>query len=310
MIIAVTGLNTAGYGVLKSLQNHPDHELIGLAYGPLETCLYQDDLMKTAYLVPSPGKEIREFLARISRIKSQDGLDLLIPNLPGEIPLLVEHLPALTTLGIRALLPSPQALENVYRKGSGRGRKRTGVSFSIPSIAGGAERVQLPSLGKAPVRSGPVPPDITDGAFSLALLTGRNGRIAGMASLKKLLTSPDGSTWMGVTVDDRRLSALAAEVVRKTGWTGPLTIDMVRDKQGEPGIVGTYPVFPDWINFAALAGANLPALLVDLLLGRKIPRAVRAAPGHLFVRAAVDVVTDIERCSTFSLEERMTYDGK
>jgi hypothetical protein len=315
VIIGVTGLNTAskpaaGYGVLKALQDSGGHELVGLAYGPLETGLYQSGLLKKAHLIPFPDKEGKAFLQRLAQIKAKDGLDLLIPNLPEEIPLLIDQAAALEALGIQTLLPSQRAMGHISRQGLPGVMKKQAASFRISMSDGREEKIDLPSLGKAPVQNIHTLASITDDAFSIALLAGRSGRVVGVASVKKLLASAGGSTWMALTVEDRRLTALADAMAAKTGWRGPMTINLARNQNGEMRRIEVHPVFPDWINLAAAAGANLPALLVDLARGKRIPHRVKAVPGRLLVRTAIDLVTDIERFGRFSLEGELTYEGK
>ena len=63
-----------------------------------------------------------------------------------------------------------------------------------------------------------------------------------------------------------------------------------------------HPGFPDWINFAAGAGVNLPAALVDILSGKEVRHSsFSAEPGRFFSRMSVDIVTDINRFGAFSL---------
>ena len=313
MIIAVTGLNTAsepaaGYGVLKSLNDCGDHDLIGLVYEPLETCIYQNGLMKKAYLLPYPEKDSGEYLNRLSQIKSNAGMDILIPNQNREIPLLINSVSALDGMGIKTLLPHRQSLRDIFKGELTERLKERAVSFSLPSMEGSADRIFIPSLGKSPVQNANIFRNIEGEEFSTALLADRDHQVAGSVSIKKLLTSPGGSTWMGLTIDDDELSDLAEEIVAQTGWTGPMTINMLRNENGNLCIRNVQPVFPDWINFAATAGVNLPSLLVDILQGKKVSSVSRIIPGKLFVRMSIDIVADIDRFGTFSLTGELSND--
>ena len=313
MIIAVTGLNTAsepaaGYGVLKSLKDCGDHDLIGLVYEPLETCMYQSDLMKRVYLLPFPGRDSGEYLKRLSQIKSNTGMDILIPNQHREIPFLIDHVSALAGMGIKTLLPTNQSMRDIFTGKPSDRLKERAVSFRLPSTEGSDDRISILSLGKAPVQNMNVFRDIKDEEFAIGLLANRSHQVAGSVSIKKLLTTPGGSTWMGLTIDDEEFNNVAEEIVAKTGWTGPMTINMTRNKRGIPCIRNVLPVFPDWINFAATVGMNLPAALVDIIQGEYVPPVSRIIPGKLFVRMSIDVVTDIDRFGIFSLTGELTYD--
>jgi hypothetical protein len=313
LIIGVTGLNAAsepaaGYGVLKSLKGCGDHDLVGLAYEPLETCMYQSDLMKRVYLLPFPGRDSGEYLKRLLQIKSNTGMDILIPNQHREIPFLIEHVPALDGMGIKTLLPQKQSLRDIFKGEPGDNLKELAVSFRLPSTEGSDDRISILSLGKAPVQNMNVFRNIASEEFAIGLLADRNHQIAGSVSIKKLLTTPGGSTWMGLTIGDEEFNNVAEEIVGKTAWTGPMTINMTRNERGIPCVRNVLPVFPDWINFAATAGMNLPAALVAIIQGEYVPPVSRIIPGKLFVRMSIDVVTDIDRFGIFSLTGEMTYD--
>jgi len=309
----VTGLNTAsepsaGYAVLKSLRSQYNHDLIGLVYEPLEPCAYQSDLVKRVYLLPYPEIDSGEYLKRLSQIKTNTGMDILIPNRDSEIPFLIQNVSALDDMGIKTLLPHRKSIRDIST-GELAGRlKERAVSFSLPAAEGETDRISLPSLGKAPGESGNTFFDLKGEEFSTALLADRNHRVTGSVSVKKLLTSPGGGTWMGLTIDDDELSDLAEEIVVQTGWIGPMTINMTRNENGNLYIRNVLPAFPDWINCAAEAGMNLPVVLVDIIRGSEIPPVSRVIPGKLFVRMSIDVVTDIDRFGVFSLTGELFYD--
>lgn len=284
------------------------HELIGLAYDPLETGLYQNDLMKRAYQVPFPGEDWPGYMTRLSEIKARQGLDILIPGFNRELPYLISRRHDLDTLDIKILLPPKQSLEDLTSQKFRNVLKKHHTAFRplATDVHGGS--VVIRSLGKAPIQNTPAVHLVAEDAFSLALLAGRDHKIAGLAVMKKLQTSSDGRTWMGLSIDDGDFISLAEFMTTKTHWIGPMTVNLVRNAEGYMYIEDIYPLFPDWINFATECGANLPARLVDLLLGRKIPSRLSAMAGRLFVRAAIDIVTDIERLGIFSLEGEAMYD--
>lgn len=313
MIIAVTGLSTlgeisTGYGVLRSLQRCGGHELIGLAYDPFETCLHQNGLMKRAYLAPFPGKDWPGYLKRLSEIKARNGLDILIPGIERELPFLLDHLHDLNALGIKTLLPSKRALadlsQHTFRDVSGK----PPLSFSIPAADARSERVTIRSFGKTPVQKTPAIHLVEEDCFSLALLTGKDHTIVGLAVIKTLQTSSDGRTWMGLSIDEHDFVPSAEAITSRTRWVGPMTINLTRNREGDIRVENIHPQFPDWINFAAQCGANLPALLIDLILDRNISSRPPTSAGKMFIRTAIDVVTDIECFGIFSLEGETVYD--
>lgn len=309
MIIAVTGLNTAnepssGYGVIKSLKaaNNEGFKIAGLAYEPYETSLYDKDLADKAFLLPSPTENRKEFLKRISSIKSGFGLDILIPNLTFDIPALADIAPELKSMGIDTLLPGRNALYKIMGQASARNPVNPEATSLPVNTATGRDQALFASLVKNPVQSPSQISASSPDMFSTALLADRESNLAGIVSIKKLLTSKGGSTWMGLSVEPGDFASKVERFIRETGWVGPMTINTVSNERGLSYISGIHPGFPDWINFAAGAGVNLPATLIGILTGKGIQHSsFRAEPGRLFVRMSVDIVTDINRFGAFSL---------
>jgi hypothetical protein len=308
LIIAVTGLNTAsepasGYGVVKSLKKAGAGglKIMGLAYEPYETSLYDRGVVDRAFLVSSPSGNRKEFIKRISSIKSDYGLDVLIPNLAFDIPAVAELAPELNRMGVKTLLPAGNVLKKVMDQISSL--IQTEQKAVLPSDGRGANREEniFASLVKNPVQSRAAAAFFPD-MFSTAILADRKSGLAGIVSIKKLLVSKGGSTWMGLTVETGDFTSRVESFIKETGWAGPMTINTVSSENGLSYISGIHPGFPDWINFAAGAGANLPGALIGLLTERGTDRSsFKAEPGRLFARMSVDIVTDIEKFGIFSL---------
>ena len=309
MIVAVTGISTgseisAGIAVLKALRLSEGLRLIGLAGGVLETGAYQEDLLDAAYLVP-PLRERNAFLERLAQIQSESGLNAIIPALDEDVRSLCAMTAELEGLGIRTLLPDSRVLED-FREGrfpvyaSGEGKE-----------SGRFLRGSLPSLVKNPVQSVSAERNVREDEFSVCILADRSHNVAAVTTIKKLLTSKGGSTWMALSVDGGKPAEAAVALAADAGWTGPLTLDFIRNEKGVPFLTALHPRFPDWINFPAAEGLNLPGLLLDILRNRVAVVNASAAPaGRLFVRAAIDIVTDIHRFGAFSLTGEIHYDDR
>lgn len=315
MIIAVTGLNTAGepeagFGVLQSLSaNGAGHDqLIGLAYQPLDAGLFHEGLMQRAYVVPPPKTDRMAFLKRITLIKKKRGMDALIPALDEEMALFVDMEPQLRAAGIATLLPSGKSLRELqselYRQlGKQKDADAKDEQNDPPVLP--------PALVKNPVSeqtaaNAAMAPDY----FSVAVVANSHRRIVAIASVKKLLISRYGGTWMALTVDNHEFLGVAEEVVRSTAWQGALTINIARNQQGEQYLSGFHPTFPDWISLAHRAGANLPAVLIHLIQKKNIRGVAQTAPGKVWIRSSIDLVTDLNHFGDISLNGEMTYDQK
>jgi len=308
MIVAVTGLSTgseipAGIAVLKALRLSNVERLIGLAASAFEVGSYQEDLLDAAYLVP-PIQEQGPFLDRLAQIKAEARLDAVIPALDNDVRRMCAMAAELDDLGIRALLPGERVLADLRE-----GRFPAAVDDERKNPEGRL-RGSLPALVKSPVQSVSGQRNVLDDEFSVCVLADRHHHAAAVATIKKLLTSKGGSTWMALSVDGGELAETAAALVADSGWTGPLTLDFIRNEKGAPFLTALHPRFADWINFPAAEGLNLPGILLDILGGRDTAPPQAPPAGRLFVRTAIDIVTDMHRFGTLSLTGEIRYDNR
>lgn len=349
MIVGITGLTSAdnpvpGFGVARALRAsaRPGLVLVGLAYDPMETALYEEGLLDRAHHIPSPLREPAAFLARLAVIKAEAGLDLLIPNLDDEIPVLCALASDLKRLGVATYLPWVQALDMLEKQNLPRWTARRGVRISHPRTRVVAEAADLADLnpealgypcvvkgtrrGARVVYSAPelrlavarvlakdqrpaIVQDFVAGeAYSIAALADAEHRIRGLLPLKKLLVSSTGASWMGFTVADEAFLDIASRAAQALKWVGPMDIELLRKDQGDSQLIEINPRFPGWISFSAEVGPNLPAMLLDLAEGGD-PGPLAPPPGGLmFVRRAVDIVTDISTFGLFSLSGEMHHE--
>ncbi len=309
MNVAVTGLSTgsetaAGIAVLKALRLANVERLVGLTTSALEVGAYQEDLLDAAYLVP-PLHERSSFLDRLAQIKTEGGLDAVIPAVDDDVRRMCAMAAELEDIGIRALLPGERVLTDLWQ---GRFPAPASGDRKQPE---GTLRGSLPALVKSPVQSVSGQRNVLEDEFSVCVLAERGHSAAAVTTIKKLLTSRGGSTWMALSVDGGELAETAVALVADSGWTGPLTLDFIRNERGAPFLTALHPRFPDWINFPAAEGLNLPGILLDILSGRETESPRPAPPsGRLFVRTAIDIVTDISRFGTFSLTGEIRYDDR
>jgi carbamoyl-phosphate synthase large subunit len=315
VIIAVTGLNTAsepeaGFGVLQSLNGNSkrNYQLIGLAYKPLDTGLFHSGLMNKAFIVPFPGADQEAFLKRIKQIKKESGLDIIIPAIEEEVNLFIDMEPQLRATGIALLLPARRSLRELKSELNRQLEKQKDLSAKDDN---NDPTVLPPSLIKNPVseqaalNSSSVPD-----YFALTVIANSKSKIVAISSIKKILLSRYGGTWMALTVDNDEFISLAAEIVKAASWQGTLTIEITRNQQGEQFISGFRQAFPDWISLTPMAGANLPAILIDVISGKKLKGITQTLPGKILVRSSIDVVTDLNHFGNISLNGEITYDHK
>ncbi len=313
MIIAVTGMNTAsspeaGFGVLQSLRGNRNYHLIGLAYQPLDTGLFHAGLMNKAFIVPLPGADQEIFLQKIKQIKNESGLDIIIPTIEEETNLFIDMEAQLRATGVAILLPARRSLRELKSEVNRQLEKQKDLSVKDDN----KDPIVLPpSLTKNPVSdqtafNSASMPDF----FAVTLIANSNSKIVAISSIKKLMLSRYGGTWMALTVDNEEFIRLAEEIVQNTVWHGTLTIEITRNQQGEQFVSGFRQSFPDWISLTPRAGANLPAILIDVISGKRIKGIAQTVPGKILIRSSIDVVTDLNHFGNISLNGEITYDQK
>lgn len=341
----MTALNTghdpeAGRGVLKSLSAAGrDYQLFGISYDYLSASLYEEGLMHRAFRfpLPIPGNE-ENFLENLASIKNTHGLDILIPNSDIDVPVMSEIQSYIRELNISVLLPTPEACRRIGKENLQLLRPKNSANWKHPKtwivtpesfstlkdlpvpcviknlvrgVSKASTRKELEILVGEKFREGQpilVVQELIKGEeFSIAVLADKDARLVGMVPIKKLLATKGGTTWMGVTVESGEFAHFVADLVSELGWTGPMDIEIIKDDQGEFYLIEINHRFPGWIYFASLAGINLVEIMVHLIQGKAIDRTVESETGLLFVRQAVDVVSDINRLGFFSLSGEMTY---
>lgn len=69
---------------------------------------------------------------------------------------------------------------------------------------------------------------------------------------------------------DPQITADVAAIVKALDWSGPIDFDFLRGADGNCRFLETNPRFSGTISFAAAAGVDFPAMLIDLAQGRTV----------------------------------------
>jgi diaminopimelate decarboxylase len=116
-----------------------------------------------------------------------------------------------------------------------------------------------------------------------------NGEVLDAVYMRKRITTPEGKTWAGRLSDlpPDRLAALES-AVQAIGWTGGAEVELIRDVDGQLWLLEWNPRFPAWVHGVTLSGRNLPATLMQHVLG--LPRGPRtlSQPAE-FTRVVLEV---------------------
>lgn len=333
LTVAVTGMNAVpdnpgpGLAVARCLRAAFGSELriVGLGYDALDPGLYQAEFCDVAYLLSYPLHGADALLARLAEIDAAERIDVLIPCLDAELPLMVALSAALAALGMRVFLPEAGQLQRRAKDRLPELAASAGIAcpevrplshagffqhchlegWNYPLVVKGvfydAHVVHNAQEAAAAFRH------IADG-WGLPVLVQRfvageehnltavgdgRGALLGEVMMKKRAVTSKGKAWAGVATNDDQLAQAARKLVAALSWRGPLEVEMMRDAQGIYHLIEINPRFPAWIYLSAGVGRNLPALLVDLALGRPPRTMPPHVPGTLFIRHAEETIVPL-----------------
>ena len=328
--VAVTGLNATdnpgpGVGVLRSLRAAKDahYQLLGLAYDALDPGVYAKDLAEAVFLIPYPSQGIDAFLDRLATIQSRVPIDVVIPTLDAELPSFIEAQSRLRDMGIRCVVPTRGQLDGRAKtrlgelgKSSGLRVPREAIIAAPSELADTYKTIPYPFFVKGPfygatlVRSldqalaayhkalatwGPpiVVQEFVEGEeYNVIALGDGLGGLLGAVPMKKMLLTDKGKGWAGITIKDPALVDLANRFMTATHWASGCEIEVIRDRHGNHHVIEINPRFPAWVHLATAAGINLPHLLTQLALGKRVLPQMEYKVGTMFVRISLDQIVE------------------
>ncbi|MSQ72419.1 MAG: carbamoyl-phosphate-synthetase [Betaproteobacteria bacterium] len=342
MTIAVTGMNAQpenpgpGLAVARCLREAygPRVRIVGLSYDALDPGLYLAEYCDAAHMLSYPSGGSDAMLDRLSEINAREHIDLLIPCLDAELPLMVGAAPWLAAMGIRTYLPNAQALSRRTKDRLPELCKAAGVACpEVKPLSSAsffrncqAEGWSYPMVVKGPfydariVRSAdeavaafhsiaaewglPVLAQrfIAGEEYNLSGVADENGKLLGEVMMKKRALTAKGKAWAGVTIFDQGFADAARRLVAALDWKGPLEIEMMRDAAGCYHLIEINPRFPSWIYLSQGVGRNLPALLVELAMGRPAPALADSRPGTMFIRYALETIVPLGDFETMMMD--------
>ncbi len=332
-IVALTGLHRGenpqpGPAVAASIRRRfPELRIVGLSYDPLESGQYSTGLdhVDAAYLVPYPNAGREALLERIDAIRQRDPFDIVIPCLDSELPNYIELRSELAKRGIACTMPTEQSLIQ-------RGKDKlpalchklkvptpaTVASDNAADLARFVEKIGYPAYIKGrfyeahlvhspyelyaafdelvKVWGGPViAQEIAVGEeYDVLGLGDGKGNIEGSCTIRKMLRTKAGKGFGGIVVADPALDQLAGKVIRALQWNGPFELEFIKAPGRPHQLFEMNPRFPAWVDFASQVGCNLPARLLERMLGVERSQLKECVPGQMFVRHCIDIVGDIE----------------
>jgi len=331
--VAITGMNAVpdnpgpGLAVARCLREHYGERIriVGLAYDALDPGVYLSGYCDAAYLLSYPLNGADALLSRLHEIQQRERIDVLIPCLDAELPLMVALANELSALGIRSFLPDAEQLRR-------RAKDR------LPELAKAAEvscpeivPLTSPAFFERCTQEGWRYPLVVKGAFYDARIVGNpadaaaafrqiaaewglpvlaqrfvggeeynltavgdgHGGMLGEVMMKKRAITAKGKAWAGIVTNDAALAEMARRLVGTLKWRGPLEVEVMRDANGEYQLIEINPRFPAWIYLSQGVGRNLPAVLLELALQRRPARLAEPRPGTMFIRYAQETIVPL-----------------
>ncbi len=333
LTVAITGMNARadnpgpGVAVARCLREVAKFEgkIIGLGYDVLDPGLFQTELTDAGYLLPYPSAGEHELLERLQYIQEQEQIDILIPCLDAEILSMIHLQDQIAELGITMLLPSEAQLQlrnkdRLHQFASSADVKTpkqttiTSSSFfydcekkgwSYPlvvkgqfydaGIAHNPEQAvglfhKIAAVWGMPIL---VQKLIEGDEVNLTGLGDGKGNLLGAVMMRKRAVTEKGKAWAGMTVHDEGLLQAAQKLVAALKWSGPLEVEMMRDKHGDYYLIEINPRFPAWIYLAKASGNNLPWTLLEMLQQQPLSKLTAPVAGTLFIRYAQEVIVSL-----------------
>ncbi len=328
--IGISGINATdnpgpGVAVARSLiESNIPTELIGLSYDVHDPGNYIFNLFKNSYLMPYPNRGWQGLITALKSIQSKNGLDILIPCLDAELPLMIKNQQELRNEGIQTLLPTEDQFElrskdrlAALAREIQCGYPKTEVVYSLDQmIQVLKESIPLPAVIKgkyykayvvynldtAVLKATEIAAEwgfpllvqekLTGQEINLIGLADDQGSVVGRVSIKKQLTTHLGKVWTAVTIRNEELDQLCDRFCKVTGWRGPFELECMVTSEGIH-LIEINPRFPAWVYFATGVGVNLPQMLVQLITKGNCPKNLDYSLGKYLVRYSTEFVTDL-----------------
>lgn len=345
LCVGITGLDVSdnpmsGLGIAKCLKLSKDIKVIGISYDPFSSGCYSRDIFDEVYLINNPLQKKDKILEDIIRLKEKNGLQVIIPSIPWEIPIFSELKNRLNRRRINMLIPKMDNIVNTldpkvtfFASGTQvriptytfihdrRGLAEKVSSLRFPLILKSVtENYTVFDINEAEVfvyshfryRDNPlcIQEYVNGEEYSVAALADENNKLSGIVIVKKLVVTDQGTPWIVVSVCDKELVTFTEKFINYFKFIGPLELRFIREStSGLYNLIKLHPCFPSWIYLAAKVEQNLPLKAIKLAMGENVKATVKYNTGYMYVRNAEDIVFDIQTLFSLSKSGRLVYHG-
>ncbi|MDQ7057058.1 MAG: ATP-grasp domain-containing protein [Ghiorsea sp.] len=339
LTVAITGMNARpdnpgpGLAVARCLRMAygDDIRIVGLGYDVLDPGLYLD-VCNVSYLLPYPSAGENQLVERLAYIQMQESVDILIPCLDAELLSFSRLQYDLTEIGLKMMIPNVEQLkarnkDNLNELCTSAGikhpetKKITSAEFfyhchedgwKYPMVVKGVfydatvvnNAEEASDAFKKVVASWGYPVLVqryVEGyEVNLTAVGDGQGGLVGSVMMRKQAVTDKGKAWACVTVQDDVLEADALKLVKHLQWKGPLEVEMLKEKDGQYLLIEINPRFPAWIYLTAEAGRNIPAMLIEMILGNT-PEVGDVKTGAMMIRYAQETVIDLQTFESMAM---------
>lgn len=341
--VGVTGLDVsdhpmAGLGVARCLKLHKDVRLIGLTYNALSSGCYARDLFEEVHLINNPLQKGYKFFNDIVRLKEKNNLQVIIPNIPWEIPAYAELKNKFRRRRIGVLLPKRENIAGTFDPRITFFASTTCVRIPYyifiqdeKELAWKLSALRFPIIIKSAVENWVaynateakvlasrvfnygdsqlcIQEYVAGEEYSVAALVREDNKLSGAVIVKKLVLTAQGTPWIVVSVYDRELITFTERLVQYLKWVGPLELRFIKEvPHGAYSLIKFHPCFPSWIYLASRVGQNLPLKAVRLALGKIARGGTKYTTGTMYVRSAKDIICDMRTLGKLATSGRLIY---
>jgi len=348
LTIAVTGMNAKpdnpgpGLAVARCLRlaHGDDIRIVGLGYDVLDSGLYLEEICDAAYLLPYPSAGEQQLMERMHYIQQQESIDMLIPCLDAELLSFSRLIHEFEHLGIRMLIPDVSQLRDRNKDRLGELARNAGIRYPETKNVTSAnffyhchdDGWKYPMVVKGIFYDATIVHNADEAAqafravaaswgypvlvqrfvegheVNLTAVGDGKGNLLGATMMRKQAVTDKGKAWSCVTIEDKQLQEDALKLVEELQWAGPLEVEMLKEKDGQYLLIEINPRFPAWIYLAAEAGSNLPAGLIDLVMGDKA-QFDQPKTGMMMIRYAQETVIDLETFESMAIHGSYIANG-
>jgi len=330
--IAISGLHRGenpqpGAAVIASIRrSYPEIRIVGLSYDPLESSLYSRgmDHPDVAYLMPYPNTGPDALLERLEVIIEKENVGYIIPCLDMEITNFISISQRLHEWDVQCMLPDKRSLEamsklNLYHfcHQIDVSSPQTKVATDLSSLQDFATEIGYPVYVKGRFYEAKIAhsaQDLIDASKEISKVWGwplivqevidgeeyniiglgdGDGGIIKTCTIRKFQRSATGKGLVGIVVENSDLDRLAQCIIKELRWNGPFELEFLKASGSPYSLFEINPRFPAWADFPSQIGCNLPARLLEDLIGIKNTPLRTCVAGQMFIRHCIDLVGDI-----------------